>query len=311
MKVERREQRQRRDWWQSWRELKREGGREGGKNQARGRLELERENGVWEDGDGERKGEQEGTEYSAAVSRLADSVCSCSECSMRGGQGTNGKEEGAERKSEQVHVCADAFRVCLCAGMRVRGFPTSFGAWNAQPLRPLLHCCTSSGWDVRRNYFVNKEVFFRLVLDSLLHFPSASLAIFTWVSLHFLDSFSTTMAEKSALTRWFVSCWCPDIRRLLRLFVFPFKQKCLHLRMARCVSDAWCHKLQKEASDSEKQNPELLSLLLRSHAVLHKISADLLQLSVHLSFELIRYFISISSGCFVFFNWSPDMWLWH
>lgn len=45
--------------------------------------------------------EQEGAEYSAAVSRLADSVCSCSECAMRGRQETAVKEqkkgEGAEK----------------------------------------------------------------------------------------------------------------------------------------------------------------------------------------------------------------------
>lgn len=38
-----------------------------------------------EDSDGESKQER-GAEYSAAVSRLADSGCSCSECAMRGRQ---------------------------------------------------------------------------------------------------------------------------------------------------------------------------------------------------------------------------------
>lgn len=181
MKVERREQRQRRHWWQSWRELKREGKTEPEADWSG------REKGVWEDRDGERKGEQEGAEYSAAVSRLADCAFMLWMFHERW-TGNHRKKKKEQRKREQVHVCADAFHVCLCAGMQVRGFPSSFGA---QPLRPLLRCCTSSGWDVQCNYFVNKGVFIRLVLDSWVHFPSASLAIFTWVSLHILDSLST------------------------------------------------------------------------------------------------------------------------
>lgn len=74
-------------------------------------------------------------EYLTAVSRLADSGCSCSECTMRGGQcaqETAVKEQKGkkERKREQVHVCANAskcarfclFVICIhpwiLAGMR-------------------------------------------------------------------------------------------------------------------------------------------------------------------------------------------------
>lgn len=77
---------------------------------------------VGEDRDGERKGKQEGAEYSAAVSRLADSVRSCSECAMRGRQETAVKErkgEGAEkgRTSACVGKCVQSVRsfVGLCS----------------------------------------------------------------------------------------------------------------------------------------------------------------------------------------------------
>ena len=65
---------------------------------------------VGEDRDGERKGEQEGergAEYSAAVSRLADSGCSCSECGMRGRRKKTAvkraKGDGAEK--ERTSAC--------------------------------------------------------------------------------------------------------------------------------------------------------------------------------------------------------------
>lgn len=46
----------------------------------------------WEKTEMVRGREQEGAEYSAAVSRLADSVCSCSECTVRGRQEAAVKE---------------------------------------------------------------------------------------------------------------------------------------------------------------------------------------------------------------------------
>lgn len=85
--------------------------------------------------------EQEGAEYSAAVSRLADSVCSCSECAMRGRQETAVKEqkkkkkkEKEQRKREQVHVWEKCDRrvrrfvgSCVRALASVRSFPSPFG----------------------------------------------------------------------------------------------------------------------------------------------------------------------------------------
>lgn len=93
---------------------------------------------VGEDRDGERKGEQEGergAEYSAAVSRLADSGCSCSECGMRGRRKETAvkraKGEGAEKertsactggKKMHTNVCRLVFwfltRACICAGVQ-------------------------------------------------------------------------------------------------------------------------------------------------------------------------------------------------
>ncbi len=68
---------------------------------------------------------ERGAEYSAAVSRLADSGCSCSECTMRGIQCTQEtavkeQKEKKERKREQVHVCEDA---------SVRGFVGSYSVF--------------------------------------------------------------------------------------------------------------------------------------------------------------------------------------
>lgn len=95
---------------------------------------------VGEDRDGERKGEQEGergAEYSAAVSRLADSGCSCSECGMRGRRKKTAvkraKGDGAEKertsacmgKKKNAYKCASAcilvffMRACIRAGVRV------------------------------------------------------------------------------------------------------------------------------------------------------------------------------------------------
>lgn len=79
---------------------------------------------VGEDRDGERKGEQEGergAEYSAAVSRLADSGCSCSECGMRGRRKETAvkraKGEGAEK--ERTSACTGGERKCIqmCVGL--------------------------------------------------------------------------------------------------------------------------------------------------------------------------------------------------
>lgn len=78
------------------RELKREGGRE---LEAERRRRRPGESKVGDDSDGERKGEREGAEYSAAVSRLADSVRSCSECGMRG---RRRQEAGANRREEET-----------------------------------------------------------------------------------------------------------------------------------------------------------------------------------------------------------------
>lgn len=70
-----------------------------------------------EDRDAERKREHR-AEYSAAVSRLADSGCSCSECSMRGRQRAQetavkeqkeGEEEGGEKR-EHMRVWENTFK---------------------------------------------------------------------------------------------------------------------------------------------------------------------------------------------------------
>lgn len=100
---------------------------------------------VGEDRDGERKGEQEGAEYSAAVSRLADSVCSCSECTMRGRQEAAVKEqkEKEQRKArtsacecENVGLCSVFLgggltrayvQECKCLCASVKSFPCRFG----------------------------------------------------------------------------------------------------------------------------------------------------------------------------------------
>lgn len=88
-----------------------------------------------EDGAGERKSKRERrAEYSAAVSRLADSGRSCSECTMRGRQraqetAVKQQKEKKARRREQVHVCGKnaykcawfcqlilCFYACICAG---------------------------------------------------------------------------------------------------------------------------------------------------------------------------------------------------
>lgn len=128
--------------------------------------------------------EQEGAEYSAAVSRLADSVCSCSECAMRGRQETAVKEqkkkkgEGAEK--ERTSACVGKMRpksapLCRLVCARTRkceefpiavwepsGTPSLRGKFHPQLL---LRCCKSSGWDVRPSYFVHKWVFVSLSLS--------------------------------------------------------------------------------------------------------------------------------------------------
>lgn len=91
MKVERREQRAA-AVAEPWRAKEGRGGR------GWGPLELEAESergggsGGFKVGEG-RDGERRRAEYSAAVSRLADSVFSCSECATRGRQKNGGKKE--------------------------------------------------------------------------------------------------------------------------------------------------------------------------------------------------------------------------
>lgn len=70
---------------------------------------------VGEDRDGERKGEQEGAEYSAAVSRLADSVCSCSECTMRGRQEAAVKEQKEKGQRKARTSACECENVGLCS----------------------------------------------------------------------------------------------------------------------------------------------------------------------------------------------------
>lgn len=125
------------------------------------------ESKVGDDSDGERKGVREGAEYSAAVSRLADSVRSCSECGMSGGRrqeaGANRREEeteGGKKKFENkcayakiVHTFFSFLGGAVCAGMQEfvhlqEKFPKPFGGgeggnkkkrkkWNAQPQRKI------------------------------------------------------------------------------------------------------------------------------------------------------------------------------
>lgn len=59
-------------------------------------------------------------EYSAAVSRLADSGCSCSECTMRGRQCAQhtAVKERKDRKREQVHVYKNGYKCAwFCVGL--------------------------------------------------------------------------------------------------------------------------------------------------------------------------------------------------
>lgn len=110
-----------------------EGGREREAGRRRWRMRPG-ESKVGDDSDGERKGEREGAEYSAAVSRLADSVRSCSECGMSGGRrqeaGANRREEeteGGKKKFENkcayakiVHTFFSFFGGgCVCGNARV------------------------------------------------------------------------------------------------------------------------------------------------------------------------------------------------
>lgn len=175
---------------------------------------------VGEDRDGERKGEQEGAEYSAAVSRLADSVCSCSECTMRGRQEAAVKEQKEteqrreEREQVNVKMCA-ALSACVLffwgGGVLTRAyvqeckceeFPLPFGKKSGTPslrgkFHPqlLLRCCKSSGWDVQRSYFVNKRVFIRLFL-----------VYSVWVLLHFPEGLLTSQL-RICLNLLILSCW--------------------------------------------------------------------------------------------------------
>lgn len=131
---------------------------------------------VGEDRDGERKGEQEGergAEYSAAVSRLADSGCSCSECGMRGRRKETtvkrAKGEGAEKErtsactggGKNAYKCVSACvlvsyaRVHLCRSASV-SFPSLFCKRVERPASEensifscSYACCKSSGWDVQ------------------------------------------------------------------------------------------------------------------------------------------------------------------
>lgn len=100
-----------------------------------------------EDRGGERKREQEEAEYSAAVSRLADSVFML--CMYHERQaGRRCYREGAARSENkcvcEIVRCHRVFWFCICAGMHVfvhkcEEFPLEFGEkkWNAQPQRKI------------------------------------------------------------------------------------------------------------------------------------------------------------------------------
>lgn len=126
------------------------------------------ESKVGDDSDGERKGEREGAEYSAAVSRLADSVRSCSECGMSGGRrqeaGANRREEETEGGKKNLRTSARMRKLCTLffffggGGLCVReckslctckksfpsrleegrgGYKKKRKKWNAQPQRKI------------------------------------------------------------------------------------------------------------------------------------------------------------------------------
>ena len=189
MKVEHREQRQQQ---QQQRQRRRRRRKSCGELQRGGREKLSSEyrseRGCWggggsgefkvgEDRDGERKGEQEGergAEYSAAVSRLADSGCSCSECGMRGRRKKTAvkraKGDGAEKertsacmgeKKKCIQMCVGLYsgvfyaRVHPCRSARV-SFPSLFCKRVERPASEensifscSYACCKSSGWDVQ------------------------------------------------------------------------------------------------------------------------------------------------------------------
>lgn len=50
-------------------------------------------------------GERKRAEYSAAVSRLADSAYSCSECATRGRQKNGVKEQNSAGMQPRMHAC--------------------------------------------------------------------------------------------------------------------------------------------------------------------------------------------------------------
>lgn len=137
-------------------------------------------------------------EYSAAVSRLADSWCSCSECTMRGIQcaqeyAVKEQKGNKERKREQAHVSTNVYKwawfhlllcVLMCGQLQLE-FPLPFGELVERPAseeNSILSCSYAvvnhqAGMSNTFYYFANNQLSFAFFVVST--FPCGCIVIFS------------------------------------------------------------------------------------------------------------------------------------